>query len=361
MSINDVYLPNPLPVLLMAPINMTSPMLNSTMTPMVADDNRTLNITEDYVYMNQNFHNVAIIAARYVQPAVCVFGILGNLVSFGVFMTRKMRTVSTNVYLSALAASNFLFLVSLMLTSDTIGIQVVHINGICQFTIYVSYCCSFLSTWLVVCVTGENFLINFSLGKAAHLCTVPRARIAVLGLVVISALLYDFALWTTAINEHRYCDVPEQYMNIMYIFTYIDSIITFLLPTTIMVFLVVPSCVKNVIMSRKGENPLRPLLSRRHRSLLRVSRLLCVITGSFVLLTAPSHVIKLRQLVTMMTTGQRASAIDSPLLFIFQNLYYCSLSCNVIYFLIWGKNFRKELMKCSGFIKSGCRFTSSQS
>ena len=210
----------------------------------------------------------------------------------------------------------------------------------------------------MVCVTGENFLINFCLTRAAHLCTVSRARLCVLSLVILALLVYDFALWTTSIvpiGDSSYCLTSNSYHEILLVMTCVDTILTLVIPTLLMITLLLPSCVKNIVMTRKGDGRnIRPLLSRRHRHLLRVSRLLCVITASAVVLTTPEHIIKLRQEWTIVFTGAQPSHIDMTVQYAFMILASVSQSCNVVYFLIWGKNFRKVIRACGKRIVSTC-------
>ncbi|XP_050393368.2 uncharacterized protein LOC126811620 [Patella vulgata] len=208
-----------------------------------------------------------------------------------------MRTISSNIYLAGLSASNSAFLLALFVVwLEITGVRLIHQEGWCQTVIYTSYVCGFLSVWLIVCIAIENYIITFHLSKASKLCTVHRTFLVVIGLAVFSLLLYDFALWSTKVvvfNNTSYCIVPEQYGTV---------------------------------------------LSRKERSLLRVTRLLFVISVSYLLLTLPSHVNKLRHLFT---TELSVSLTDRAVQHLFQLFYYASFSCNFIYYLIWGRNFRE--------------------
>ncbi|ESP00872.1 hypothetical protein LOTGIDRAFT_97726, partial [Lottia gigantea] len=119
----------------------------------------------------------------YLQPVICIFGMIGNLIAFFVFFSVKMRTISSNIYLAGLSLSNSAFLFALFIVwLEITGVRLIHQNGWCQAVIYTSYVCSFLSVWLIVCIAIENYIITFHLSKAAKLCTVYRATVVVVGL-----------------------------------------------------------------------------------------------------------------------------------------------------------------------------------
>ena len=100
----------------------------------------------------------------YIQPIIFCVGIIGNILSFIVFLSTKMRQISTNVYLSALSASNSVFLLAVGITwTDMIGMKLLHHRGVCKITVYLTYCSIFISVWIIVCIAIENFLINFCL------------------------------------------------------------------------------------------------------------------------------------------------------------------------------------------------------
>ena len=60
------------------------------------------------------------------------------------FLSEKMRRVSTNIYLAALSLSNCVFLLTVAIVwSDLPGYKLVHRSlALCQATVYLSYCSS---------------------------------------------------------------------------------------------------------------------------------------------------------------------------------------------------------------------------
>ena len=302
----------------------------------------------DLSYAHSELNEVTMWLMVYVIPVIFSFGIFGNCVSFVVFLSEKMRRVSTNVYLAALSASNSVFLVAVGVSwTDVVGLKLMHRQGLCQATVYLTYCSGFVSVWLVVCITVENFVINFFLHKASKHCTVRKALSLVTLLCVTGFLLYDFAVWTTGVmsfnsSRTQYCTAYPEFQSIVEMFTLVDIIVTLIIPTVFILALVIPTCVKNISRNSRRAASARVMLSRKERALLRVTRLLCVIIVSFVLLTAPSHLNKLRHLFLAPTGGQGAGSADMFVVFICQVFYHLSFSVNFVYFLIWGKNFRRK-------------------
>ncbi|KAK7499262.1 hypothetical protein BaRGS_00009522 [Batillaria attramentaria] len=328
-----------------------------------SDLNQSLALEPD-VLMPGRLYDVTVGLVTYVQPVICLFGIVGNSVSFVVFLSEKMRRVSTNIYLAALSASNSVFLVALGVAwTDSVGMTFMHRHGICQAIVYLTYCSAFLSVWLVVCITIENFIINFFLHKASTHCAVRKALGLVVFLIVTALLLYDFAIWTTTVvvdpgTGRSYCIVIEGYKSVLEIYTCIDVAITLILPSVIILSLVIPTCVKNICCRRTTGVPSTSIiLSRKERALLRVTRLLCVIIVSFVVLSGPSSLNKLRHLfVGNSKSNSQPSGTDVLVQYFCQVFYYLSFSVNFVYFLVWGKNFRQRFCHMFGSVyKFLCR------
>lgn len=74
---------------------------------------------------------------KYYPLAVVCFGTVGNCISVLVFFGTKLRKQSSSYYLSSLAISDTLFLLTqLMPELPKIGIGLFHKHGFCQFSVY---------------------------------------------------------------------------------------------------------------------------------------------------------------------------------------------------------------------------------
>ena len=95
----------------------------------------------------------------YGIPIICVFGILGNILSFKVFIFTSFKKHSSSIYIGALSLSDTGFLASLFLSwlgGGRIGVQYTSNPVWCHVMIYVTYLCSFLSVWYVVLIMFDR-------------------------------------------------------------------------------------------------------------------------------------------------------------------------------------------------------------
>ena len=125
-------------------------------------------VTEEQIGFNlQVFEVVNDIMDLYIKPIMYIFGIIGNVVSFAVFMFTYMRHISSSVYLAGLAISDTGFLLcALAMWTDNLDLHLSHKPVICQLIVYVSYITSFLSVWYIVSFTMERCIaIQFPLKR----------------------------------------------------------------------------------------------------------------------------------------------------------------------------------------------------
>ena len=87
----------------------------------------------------------------YYLPALVVFGSLGNILSAFVVLTTNMKRSSSSYYLAALAISDTGFLVSQIVAwLALVNIDLHNRYGFCQFFVFLTSLCSFLSAWWVI-------------------------------------------------------------------------------------------------------------------------------------------------------------------------------------------------------------------
>lgn len=91
----------------------------------------------------------------YGVPVICVFGIVGNLFSFRVFVFKSFRNNSSSAYIAALSVSDSCFLLSLFFSwfgNGRFGFILGRSQIWCYAMIYITYVCSFLSVWYIVLI-----------------------------------------------------------------------------------------------------------------------------------------------------------------------------------------------------------------
>ncbi|XP_045199617.1 somatostatin receptor type 4-like [Mercenaria mercenaria] len=322
-------------------------------------DNLTEQTENDYTEyygdeISPSFFYFAKYTTIYLQPVIFTVGLLGNFMSFCVFLSKSMRKISSNLYLAALSGSSYGFnLVLFFQWLEMVNVPIVHMQGFCQAIVYFGYVFSFMSVWFIVCITVENYIVTFHLSKAVVYCTVFRAKIVIGLLVLYSVLLYSGQFWTTGVVEvtenYTMCTEVAEYSQLNRIYNFWDTITTLVLPIIITTTLIVAILTQNLCNAKKidrQDNSIYRRLSKKQKSLVRITRVLLAISLTFVLLSGPSYINKLRHLILTEMEGRRPYTLtDRILQQTFQLVYYLSSCLNIIYYLVWSHNFRKETKK----------------
>ncbi|XP_069157652.1 kappa-type opioid receptor-like [Procambarus clarkii] len=321
----------------------------------------------------------------WVTPVLVVVGSAGNIVSVVVFHSRKLRSLSSSCYLAALAASDTVFLATLLVVwVSRVWRDLVNQPGWCQALVYATYVTTFLSVWLVVAFTVERFIaVCYPLLRAA-VCTVRRARLVIFLLTAVALMLYSYLLVAAAPGLHptagrTICKVRPAYMRLAAIMNHLDTLLTLLLPLLIIVSLNVriARCVWHVQRLRhsmtlahshsgsggpggpqqqqqeaaggQGRGGHRP----RVRSQNKVTKMLLVISTVFIVLNLPSYLMRAYILLWCGDSCDE-SATFYTLQQTFTLLFYTNFAINFLLYCVTGQNFRRAV-KTLCFESRRCR------
>ncbi|XP_021698328.1 cysteinyl leukotriene receptor 1 [Aedes aegypti] len=179
----------------------------------------------------------------YYIPALVLFGSIGNILSVLVFFKTKLKKLSSSYYLAALGLSDTCYLVGLFIPwLNLVDIKIYTLEFYCQFFTFFSNLCSFLSVWFVVAFTVERFIAVLYPLKRQTMCTVRRAKMVITALTLIGVFIslpvifFASPQYSPAMNE-TICDMPEEYKDQMTMFNYLDTILVFVVPFTVIVVL----------------------------------------------------------------------------------------------------------------------------
>lgn len=176
----------------------------------------------------------------YYVPILSLGGLIGNMLSYLVFLNTYLKMRSSSYYLAALSAADFGFLASISLVwlNNKLDIPVFNQDGWCQFTIYTSSVCSFLSVWLIVAFTVERFIaVQYPLHRP-RVCTISRAKSIISILVVVSLLTHSYTFFTAGIIrtvEGDVCELREKYHEMMRVINIVDTLVTLIIPVGLII------------------------------------------------------------------------------------------------------------------------------
>ena len=125
----------------------------------------------------QSFRDVINDFECYWTPIVVIFGVIGNILSLFVFLVSPLKRMSWSVYLAALAISDTGFLICVFVSwCSLVGVHLYHMQGWCQFFVYLTYVCGFLSVWYIVAFTVERYIVVCFPLRRQEVCSPQRAR-----------------------------------------------------------------------------------------------------------------------------------------------------------------------------------------
>ncbi|KAK0048855.1 mu-type opioid receptor [Biomphalaria pfeifferi] len=229
-----------------------------------------------------------------------------------------------------------------------------HAPFVCQTGVFSTYFCSFLSVWLVVMVTLENYIRICHPKMVPTFCTLKMARGVLLIIVVIGVVCYNFPLWTTYSQEiprGYLCLTMTEYAEYIKILTYVDTALTLVLPLLLNITWMV-GIFRALLLARSRNRRLRQSSSRGQvgRSGVstpynHVTAMLLAVTLTFIVLHTPSHTIRLRLLIENFLSEDMHRYLSTVRLQgYFELLYYTNFSTNFLIYVASGKCFR-ELWK----------------
>ncbi|CAD5121022.1 unnamed protein product [Dimorphilus gyrociliatus] len=313
------------------------------------EPNKSIDFTDKptFTKFNQILH-------IYYLPFVIGFGIFGNILSIFIFLLTSLRNYSSSVYLIALAFSDILFLVVLILS----WLQWISINPVsnvvaCRIFSYVSHVSAALSVWFVLAVTVERYIAVFIPLHKNVWCTTKRASKVVLCIIIFALLAYLIQPIATSV-QRRYltnsstnftltCEPLFDWRYSLTIFANVDTFFTFIAPCLIILLANIRMSMR-IWESVKARQDLTGETVQIPES--RITIVLSIISMAFVLLNAPAHCFKAKAIIDVVVKGNSS---QTQLILDLQTLaniiYYSSHSINFVLYFFCGTTFRQNLIK----------------
>lgn len=258
--------------------------------------------------------NILLSVQLYYTPILVYFGSLGNCLSLIVFFGTKLCQYSSSIYLGALAISDTGFLISVFVVwLNMVGVGLFNRQGFCQFFIYLTTLCSFMSVWLVVAFTIERFIaVRYPLYRQS-MCTVARAKLTVATLTISGIILCSPVLWFSAprvqssekgnITE---CHLAEGLESWAKVYNLIDTVLSFAVPFTVIIILnvlIARAIYKHIKIRKSLTNEPRIVTERQPKvyaqsfrnnlAQTKITKMLLVVSSVFLCFNLPAYILRI--------------------------------------------------------------------
>ena len=304
-------------------------------------------------------------------PILCVFGFIGNTVSFLVMCSGAYRRKSYGYYLRALAVfDNLTLIISLLFAlndatfdmsknsesnSTYSGLFTHHTTASCKITEFMRHVVYLMSSWLVVCFTVDRFIaVCFPLLRVRY-CTDKSAKYTIA--FVLAAIMLSQSYHLVFIerldrlqNPHVPCHAPVEpdksirltYLGLNY-FWY-SLLLRFAFP-----FLAVAICNGCVIyhIERMKTGRHHSESRRKQKANLAIYTLYAV-CACFIITLLPNAIITIIQYVEFMRHDQVKQQLYCTLQVVYTPFHIIRMvnyAANCVLYGLTGQQFRRELKK----------------
>ncbi|XP_050404444.1 probable G-protein coupled receptor 139 [Patella vulgata] len=323
----------------------------------------------------------------YFMPVVFVVGVIGNVLSINVFLSRNMRGLSGSKYILALSASDIAALVFYVLVEwlkrglpfiTHNRVMFMDITGICHGIFYFQYASRFFSAWLVVAFTLERFIGVCHPLRRRDICTEASTRRIICGLIVTSLVISIYKPALSVVQDvtryGRVCTTDPRHQYVTFV---LDSIYAVFIALVPFVFITVLNLmiVRKLVMHNK-RNRLRNVVTAESVIRLEFTLILLAISICFVIFNVPYFVVWCKLFLTSKFV-QLDEFEDIRKMEFFQGIFwitraiFCFNYCiNFFLYSITGAYFRQELKMLFMYNRKTsqlnqpycrCRFTSNRS
>ncbi len=181
-----------------------------------------------------------------IWTILLIFGLLGNVLTVVVLRARRFQGSSTSLYLTVLAITDILYLLTSLSHSIINYIflfpsEVRQLSApLCFLTPYLHYTLAYISVWLLVTVTVERAIWVVLPFRARHICTRRNSLITVFLLVAAFAVLdvhFFFTLAYAEVRPGRFACVPNKFDKTQFagkVFPFVDLLFVAVFPCFIM-------------------------------------------------------------------------------------------------------------------------------
>lgn len=292
---------------------------------------------------------------KFILPAIIFVGTVGNILSIAVLIRSKMRSTSVYFYLLVLAFTDLCVLyVSGFKTWIRIvtDFELLHVSTFaCKATLFLLLFCLHFSAWLVVLTTVDRFIAVWFPFKAAVWCSVGRARLLTVALMVIIGIYNVHVFWTMSLYiqsngpscmadpKDVFMRKPFEYLKLA---TY--SILPFVIILTLNILIIARLKWSTLLLRKQDSSSLRSVPSCYVSACLgrhaKVTYMLLAVSFTYLLLTGPFTIVVLAVPSNPGPSLRAKLMLVKAVCFL---LMYCNHAVNFFLYCLTGRKFRYEL------------------
>ncbi|RUS70717.1 hypothetical protein EGW08_021521 [Elysia chlorotica] len=308
--------------------------------------------------------SVSLTFYSYVTPVVLAVGLVGNLLSLVVFLSRNMRKLSASTYLAALSVSDICALVFYVLTDwlrrglpqfpGSPQSSLLEDEGPCQVLTYLGYVSRFISAWIIVTFTMERYIGVCHPLRRKDICGSKSAQKVIVSLLVIGFIILAYKPLLTSRQEYKLqnrtvarCTPDPAHAFLSYV---LDS--SFALSITLVPFLLITvlnSLIIRRLQKRKMRNLARCIVTEESIIRMEFTVILLVVSFVFIALNLPYFILWSRRFLqafygTAVSEARPDSFDQSQAELLFTRvIFYMNYCVNFFLYSVTGAYFRKEL------------------
>ena len=229
---------------------------------------------------------------------------------------------------------------------------------------FFNYVFSFLSVWYVVCITVENYVTICQPYHFRSFCSTRRALFMVSVVLGASFTLYSFSAFTSKVTLSQRgqmeCGQHPGMDRVMEVMTYVDSVITLLVPFIVISAMLIPIAL-SICRTKKWRQRLSSVAmldpmqlaqlmeaakkpTVRKSPKVQIAKMLLALSVSYIVMNAPSHFSKLFYLIRSQQDVYLSHS-EGLVLLVLQLFSYLHHSIKFWIFMAISKNFSKQVRK----------------
>ncbi|KZC08431.1 FMRFamide receptor [Dufourea novaeangliae] len=233
--------------------------------------------------------------------------------------------------------------------------------GFCQFFIYLTTLCSFMSVWLVVAFTIERFIaVQYPLYRQS-MCTVARAKTMVATMTGLAMILCSPVLWFSAPrvqynetgNVTECGHLAEGLESWATVYNVIDTVLTFAIPFTVIIILnmlIARAIYRHIKIRKSLTNEPRIVMERKppypsirsNRAQTKITKMLLVVSSVFLCFNLPAYVLRIHAFLHFQEEVSAPRSVELAQQ-ICNLLFNTNFGINFILYCATGQNFRKAI------------------